>query len=197
MNPSEPSTIFWAALNGRTPRIGRALALAALALIAGCRRDGREVARGMTISLYPAVEGAQGNPKCRDFFGRCMLFETDRPVLQLSDFKFRAVPRTSLAVHDQIQIALDDRQSAKLAEISGKYGGEGKRLAIVFNGKILHAPKLRGRIETREATVDFCNPRLYAILSSVLRGATPPDYDFNADKACSVCVEAPEPGPRK
>ncbi|MDD5658262.1 MAG: hypothetical protein PHF00_13505, partial [Elusimicrobia bacterium] len=65
-------------------------------------------------------------------------------------------------------------------------------LAIVFQNRILHAPKLRGKIKTNQVTIDFCNERIYGILLAVLRGKMPPDYNFYADPAVRVCYEKPE-----
>ncbi|MFA5137747.1 MAG: hypothetical protein WC728_00845 [Elusimicrobiota bacterium] len=168
----------------------KTLILSALMLLVGCAKVRYEEAKGLVFSLYPAVEGTTGNPKCVDFFGDCLYFETEQPVFRFNVSKFRAVPRDSIAAHDRLHIPFDRQQSSEFAKVTAEYAGPGKRLAIVYNGKILHAPKLREPIQTSEAIIDFCNPRLFTILTAVLRGETPPNYDFNADKACSVCVES-------
>jgi preprotein translocase subunit SecD len=168
------------------------IALIALVIfLAGCAKDKTEYSKGKTFDLYPAIEGKLGDKNCQNFYGQCLLFQTKRPVLQLNDFKFQAVPKDAPDKNNQINIALSTHQSWGLEAISEKYSGEGKRLAIVYEHKILHAPKLRGRFKTDKVTIDFCNEQLYEILLAVLRGKTPLGYNFNTDAAVRVCFDRP------
>jgi hypothetical protein len=93
--------------------------------------------------------------------------------------------------NNQIAIMLDERQSLELETVSEKYAGEGERLAIVYDQKILHAPKLRCKIKTDMVIIDFCNPQLYKIVLAVLRGEMPPNYSFTTDPAVNSCLLPP------
>ena len=70
---------------------------------------------------------------------------TEKPLFQLIGFKFKAFPKASPDTHNQIEFFIAPEQSAALEAIPDKYIGEGKRLAIVYEGRILHAPKLKAR----------------------------------------------------
>ncbi len=163
------------------------LLLAVLAACCACYRKNIEKASGRTFLVYPAVEGASGNKKCRDFMGSCMLFQTDKPLFQLDSFEFRAVPTTSPGKHNQIELFLAPEQSSAFEAIPDRFIGEGKRLAIVYEGKILHAPKLKAKIRTTALVIDFCNAHLYKIMLSSLRGEMPPDYKLGDDKYWNMC----------
>jgi hypothetical protein len=164
--------------------------LAAGLLSLGCAKRSASHARDIHFLLYPAVEGAVGQKNCSDFFGRCMLFQTPEPVLEITDFDFKPVPSPSALMHNRIEISLSDSQSTALRDVTKRFGGEGKNLAIVYNGKIVHAPKIRGEITTSSVVLDFCNPHLYEIMLATLQGKIPPNYDFTKDKDCSFCIDA-------
>jgi hypothetical protein len=170
----------------------RVLLLAVIVSFCACSQKRVEKAVGITFSMYPAVEGQPGNKKCKDFLGRCMLLQTDKPLLQLTGFEFRALPKMSSDKHNQIELFFDTEQSAAFGAIPDKYIGEGKRLAIVYEGKILHAPKLKARIEAQSVVIDFCNEHIYEIVLASLRGKTPPDYKFSDDKSWNMCDIASE-----
>lgn len=148
-----------------------------------------EKAQGKTFSLYPAIEGKLGDKNCKDFYGRCMLYQMDKPVLELTNFYFKLSPRRTPSDHSQINIVLTKKQSADFEKVSEKYSGNGKRLAIVFENKILHAPKLKSKIKTDVLVIDFCNDHLYQILSDILRGKIPSNYNFAEDNMCKTCNE--------
>ena len=146
-----------------------------------------EKAAGKTFFLYPAVEGKAGDKGCIDFLGRCMLFQTDKPVLQLSDVKFKARLSDSPGRHNQIELFFNKEQSRALEKISEKYSGEGKRLAVVYKDKVLHAPKLKAKIKANGVMIDFCNAKVFKIVLASLRGELPPSYNFNDDKTFNMC----------
>ena len=154
-----------------------------------CAINHIEHAQGKTFDLYPAINGTKGDKGCHDFYGDCLLFETPTPVLQLHDIKFQALPHKD--ANNQIALFLDEKESLELEKVSQRYSGEGKRLAIVYDGKVLHAPKLRSKLITNRVTIDFCNPELYKIVLAVLRGQMPPSYNFNADPTVRTCLAHP------
>lgn len=156
-------------------------------MVCACSGNGVEKAKGITFLAYPVVEGTAGNKDCMDFLGRCMLAQTVKPLFQLSDFGFRAVPRSSSNKHNRIELFFDKKQAGGFEAIPDKYIGEGKRLALVYKGRILHAPKLKARIKASAVTIDFCNANIYRIVLASLRGETPPDYKFSDDKAWNTC----------
>lgn len=96
-----------------------------------------------------------------------------------------------MADHSQISISFDEKQSSAFEKVTEQYSGEGKRLAIVYGDKILHAPKLKSKIQGKGAVIDFCNDHLYKIVLAILRGEIPQKYDFNADTKCAVCFTGP------
>ncbi|HBA61914.1 MAG TPA: hypothetical protein DCZ92_14100 [Elusimicrobia bacterium] len=162
--------------------------LAAIAAVfCACSEKGVEKSGAITLQAYPAVEGAAGNKNCKDFMGRCMLFQTEKPLFELSGFAFRARPRGTEDRHNQLEIFLGAEQAAAFGAIPGKFIGEGKRLALVYQGRILHAPKLKARIEAASVTIDFCNEHVYEVLLASLRGKTPPGYKFSDDAAWNMC----------
>ncbi|MCX5785079.1 MAG: hypothetical protein NTX59_05275 [Elusimicrobia bacterium] len=163
------------------------LLFAAVVLFCACTRKNIEKASGITFSMYPAVEGEAGNKNCKDFLGSCILFQTDKPLFELSGFEFRALPRTSPDRHNQIELFLAPKQASDFEAIPEKYIGEGKRLALVYQGRILHAPKLKAGIKTNAVTIDFCNEHVYKIVLASLRGETPPEYKFSDDKSWNIC----------
>ena len=116
-----------------------------------------------------------------------MLFQTGQPLFQLSGFTFRALPKASAGIHNQIELFLTPKQAFDFEAIPEKHIGEGKRLALVYQGRILHAPKLKVRIKTNAVTIDFCNEHVYEIVLASLRGETPPDYKFSDDKSWNMC----------
>jgi hypothetical protein len=142
---------------------------------------------GKNFNLYPAIEGKIGDKNCKDFFGSCMIFQTDNPVLALKDFQFKVFPKNSSNSHNQIHILLDETQSKEFERITEKYSGDGKRLAIVYENKILHSPKLRSKIKSNAIIIDFCNEHLFNILLASFQGKVPPDYKFSDDQKCNVC----------
>jgi hypothetical protein len=175
---------------GETMRYKTIAILVISAFLMACAKNNIECARGKTLSLYPAVYGNEGDKDCHDYYGDCVLFQTSSPVLQLSDIKFQALPHKD--ANNQIAIMLDHKESLGLQEVSEQYGAQGKLLAIVYEGEVLHAPKLRGKITTDKVTIDFCNPQLYKIVLAVLRGQMPPTYNFNADPAVRTCLGQPK-----
>lgn len=146
--------------------------------------DETERAVNKKISLYPAIEGEVGDKECKDFFGRCMIFQTKKPVFELKDFDFIAIPRTTPEEHDKLRIPINEKLSMEFEQITEQYCGQGKRLSIVYEGKILHSPKLRSKIQTTVIEIDFCNKHLFKILVACFRGEIPPHYNFNEDEAC-------------
>ncbi len=149
-----------------------------------------EKAENITISLFPATEGVVGDKGCVDFFGRCMIFKTTKPVFQLKGFKFSVSPRKSPKEHDQIHIPINKKQSSDFEKTTSLYSGEGKRLAMVFNGKILHAPKVRSKVKTNTIMIDFCNQHLYGIVVASFRGKISQNYSFEKDLRCkSYCSQ--------
>ncbi|MCX5792619.1 MAG: hypothetical protein NTY45_10485 [Elusimicrobia bacterium] len=160
---------------------------AVVAAFCACYGKGVEKAGAITLQAYPAVEGAAGNRDCKDFLGRCMLFQTEKPLFELSGFRFRARPRGSEDRHNQLEIFLAAEQTAAFEAIPGKFIGGGKRLALVYQGRILHAPKLKAKIKADSVTIDFCNAHVYELLLASLRGKTPPGYNFSEDKAWNMC----------
>lgn len=157
-----------------------------------CSGNGLEKSGAITLQAYPVVEGAAGNKDCRDFLGRCMLLQTAKPLFELSGFKFKAIPGALAARHNQLEIFLSGEQAAAFETIPGKFIGEGKRLALVYQGRILHAPKLKARIRANSVTIDFCNAHVYEVVLASLRGETPPGYKFSDDKAWNTCDLIPE-----
>ena len=160
---------------------------AIVAAFCACSGKGVEKAGAITLQAYPVVEGVAGNKNCRDFLGRCMLFQTEKPLFELSGFQFRARPRGSEDRHNQLEIFLAAEQTSAFEDIPEKFIGEGKRLALVYQGRILHAPKLKTRIKANSVTIDFCNAHVYEMLLAGLRGETPPGYKFSDDKAWNMC----------
>lgn len=155
-----------------------------------CQKNSIEYAQGKSFFLYPAVCGNDGDKNCQNFYGDCLYFQTPNPVMQLRDIKFQAIAHKN--ANNQIAILLDEKQSLELEKISEKYAGEGELLAIVYEQKILHAPKLRCKIKTDRVVIDFCNPRLYEIVLAVFRGQMPPNYSFNADPTVNSCLRRPK-----
>lgn len=160
---------------------------AIVAAFCACSGKGIEKAGAITLQAYPVVEGVTGNMNCRDFLGRCMILQTENPLFELSGFQFRDRPKGSEDRHNQLEIFLGAEQAAAFEAIPGKFIGEGKRLALVYQGRILHAPKLKARIKANSVTIDFCNAHVYEVLLASLRGETPPGYKFSDDKAWNMC----------
>ncbi|MDD2805912.1 MAG: hypothetical protein PHV33_10175 [Elusimicrobiales bacterium] len=158
------------------------LSLAAVMFCACGDKNAEKDAR-ITFLAYPAVEGKAGNKDCKDFRGRCMIFQGDKPLFRLNGFRFRALPAISGTGHDQIVFLLNTKQAAEFEAIPEKYIGEGKRLALVYRGNILLAPELKARIKTNVLTIDFCNAHAYKIVLSSLRREIPHGYRFSEDKA--------------
>ena len=165
----------------------KAILLAVIVCLCAGMQKKMEKAAGKTFSVYPMAEGKEGDKNCRDFIGTCMIFQTDEPLFQLSGFSFRPVPTTKSGKHNQIELFLSTAQASAFEAIPEKYIGEGKRLGLVYEGKILHAPKIKVKIRTSALVIDFCNSRLYQIVLASLRGQTPPDYKLGDDKAWNMC----------
>lgn len=165
---------------------------AIVGVFCACSGNGLEKSEALTLQAYPVVEGAARNKDCRDFLGRCMLLQTAKPLFELNGFKFRAMPGGSADRHNQLEIFLSGEQAAAFETIPGKFIGEGKRLALVYHGRILHAPKLKARIRANSVTIDFCNAHVYEMVLAGLRGETPPGYKFSDDKAWNMCDLIPE-----
>jgi len=159
------------------------LSLAAAVLFCACGNKDAEQDARITLLAYPAVEGKAGNKDCKDFRGRCMVFQADKPLFRLSGFKFRALPSISDAGHDRIVLLLNTKQAEEMETIPEKHIGEGKRLALVCQGNILVAPELKARVKTKVLTIDFCNAHAYRIVLSCLRREIPHGYRFSEDKA--------------
>ena len=171
----------------------KAIFLAVIVCLCAGMQKKTEKASGKTLLVYPMVEGKEGDKNCKDFIGSCMLFQTDEPLFQLSDFKFTPVPAGKAGKHNQIELFLSTAQASAFETIPGKYIGGGKRLGLVYEGKILHAPKIKTKIKTKALVIDFCNAQLYKIVLASLRGETPPDYKLGDDKAWNMC----DPGSEK
>lgn len=165
---------------------------AIVGVFCACSGNSVEKSGEIALQVYPAVEGAAGNRDCRDFLGRCLLLQTAKPLFELSGFKFKAMPGALADRHDQLEIILSGEQAAAFKTIPGKFIGEGKRLALVYQGRILHAPKLKARIRANSVTIDFCNAHVYEMVLASLRGETPPGYKFSEDKAWNTCDLNPE-----
>lgn len=161
------------------------LLFAAVFAFCACGKKPEKTA-GITLLTYPAVEGKVGDKDCSDFRGRCLIFQADKPLFRLDGFGFRPLPSISEARHDRVVFFLDTKQAADFGNIPEKHIGEGKRLALVYRGRILLAPELRARIKANALTIDFCNTQTYETVLSVLRGEKPPDYEFSEEQARST-----------
>jgi len=155
---------------------------AAAVLFSACGNKNAEKDVRITLLAYPAVEGKAGDIDCKDFRGRCMIFQADKPLFRLNGFKFRALPAIPDTSHDRIVFLLNTKQAGEFEAIPEKYIGEGKRLALVYQGDILLAPELKARIKANALTIDFCNAHTYQIVLSCLRREIPSDYRFSEDR---------------
>jgi hypothetical protein len=158
----------------------------------GCYGEKVERAAGKTLSVYSAIEGKTGNKKCVDFLGACILLQTAEPTFQLSGFEFRVHIADSPGTHNRIELFFNERQSAAFEKLSEECSGEGKRIAFVYQNKVLHAPRVKSKIKAKGVVLDFCNAQVFKIVMASLRGELPPAYDFSKDKAWNMCDSSSE-----
>ncbi|MFA6434373.1 MAG: hypothetical protein WCW52_06730 [Elusimicrobiales bacterium] len=165
---------------------------AVVVCLCGCANERYEKAAGKTILVYQAAEGSPGDKKCMDFVGTCIVLQTPEPAMQLNGFEFKPHITNSPEKHNQLELLLNREQSLSFEKLSEICVNKGQRIAFVYQNKILHAPKVRTKLQTRGVVLDFCNPQIFKIVLASLRGQLPPAYDFSKDKAWNMCDPSSE-----
>ncbi len=136
-------------------------------------------AEGITFSVYPIKAGVKGDPRCRKYYGDCVFFGTDNPIMTLTGFEYTKIS----AKKPGLMIHLGKKERQELHRATQKYLGT--QLAIVYNQVILHAPKIKTVIDSDKLQMTFCNRRNYKVILSVLQGALIEDFSKEYDCGCA------------
>lgn len=138
-------------------------------------------ASGQSFLIYVAKGGKTGDPKCHDYYGDCLLFTSDKPLMSITDIKFA---KLSGGEKPGVIIYLSDKERTSLKELSRAYLGQ--QLAIVYKGIVVHSPRVRTIIDSSELKMTFCNRRNYDVVLRSLAGEMKDDFNKEYDCKCDT-----------
>ena len=112
-------------------------------------------ARPREVEVFEAVEQQKSREKhlCVPFKGRCFALVPAAPLMKIRNLRFE------ITAAQELVIFLSQQEQQELARITRRLAGQEKvrRLGLVFEGNILHVPKVRGEIKTDRIKVSFCD----------------------------------------
>jgi len=127
-------------------------------------------ATGKVFHIYSVTAGKKGDRTCRNYYGDCLVFSSDKPVMSIAGVTFE-----KLSGQDKpgIIINLNAKERASLKEVSKSHLGQ--QIAIVYKDVIIHSPKIKTIIDSDQLQMTFCNKRNYEVVIKSLEG----DIDGN------------------
>ncbi len=93
-----------------------------------------------TLDVFAAEYGSPSDPRCEKGTDPCLIFLSDQPVFTLHDFSYTATQ----GQQPGIEIKIGDRGVAALNRVLDQY--KDKRIAIIYDGQIIHAPTIKERL---------------------------------------------------
>lgn len=109
----------------------------------------------LTVEVYEAREVTASTAEvCHKFKGRCFALLTEAPAMTIDNFTFDIEKDRTLTISLS---AVEAAQMARITRGMARPTGEARRLALLFEGKILHVPKVRAELKADEIRVSFCD----------------------------------------
>ncbi len=120
-------------------------------------------ALGKTLQFNPAVDGEGNQADCHDFRGHCVIFSPKEWAVEISDFRYQIIDGKKPA----IKVHPSKSEQLKLAQLSERMSG--KKIAIVYQGEILHVAKVRGKLGDDGLKLSFCDRHIFERIAQSLK----------------------------
>ncbi|MBF0206617.1 MAG: hypothetical protein HQK53_06985 [Oligoflexia bacterium] len=121
-----------------------------------------KVAKGTVFEFYPVKSSKSGNGDCFEYGKECLLPLTKRPIFTFKDFEYQKYVEEKPG----IRITVSEDESRDMEKFTRKYINT--RLALVYNGKVVHAPLIRDVVSANKFEMSFCNENKFReVLKSI------------------------------
>ena len=108
------------------------------------------LAAGKALEIYVAEHGRKDDPRCRDYYGDCLYLKSKKPAVVIQNFRYSVFYREKWG----LKIHLDKKARKDISKLTATMSGQ--MLAVMVGGQIIHAPRIKSRVDTPILQMTFC-----------------------------------------